>query len=318
MSAQSGSLQCNDHHLVSVLVPCFNHGDYISECLDSVLLDGYENLEIVIIDDGSSDSSYINVLSWMQSKSCRVAGGVILSKQENKGLIKTLNLLLEKANGAYFVLLAGDDRLHVGGIQSRLNFLRDNSDFLAVFGDARGINEKGGLLFDSVIREKFKADTKLLLSRRYSAFELILNWCVPGPVFMADRRIVEVVGLYSEEYRIEDRDYYLRLIAADKIGFINEIVADYRFHNGAMTGTLIRQRGVGAAVAEIDKARMVLFRGTRAVALYLSWRGNAARISRGSFAWRTITVIDVVLAKIAGKLLLYIYRWWVRLDKSRG
>lgn len=303
--------------LVSVLIPCYNHEKYIAECLESILEDGYQNIEIIIINDGSSDSSSSKCSLWIKENCHRVKGGVSLYDQENKGLIKTLNLLVTKAVGEYFVLIAGDDMLLPNGIQSRLNYLKLNRDMLAVFGDASGVDGNGGLLFKSVIQEKFKADVDTLLSRRFASYEIILNWCVPGPVFMADRKAIELVGLYSEEFRIEDRDYYLRLLAADKLGFIDKTVAVYRLHSAALTATRQRQRIIGEIVADIDKKRFGLFKGMRAAAVYLSWRANATRLSGKKFPKREFLLIDVIIAKIVTKIFLFVCRSWARSEKMK-
>lgn len=290
--------------LVSVLIPSFNHESYIIECLESVIADGYPNIELIVIDDGSSDRTYEKAAEWISQHLRYFQGGAQCRTQENKGLVTTLNLLVAEAKGLYFVLVAGDDQLLLGGIASRLDYLLQHKEYLAVFGDAQAIDENGNLIFSSVIQDKFRGNKRALSDPRFRTIELILNWCVPGPVFMADRRVTEIVGEYSEKFLIEDRDYYLRLLAFGRLGFLDKPVAAYRLHSEAMTGTRARQRIIGASVAEIDRARASLFKGMHALALTLNWRANSARLTTTRFPKKALRLIEVFLSKLLAKVFL--------------
>lgn len=298
--------------LVSVLIPCFNQSKYIAQCLDSVLEDDYPNLEIIIVDDGSTDESCEIISSWINAKGRLFAGGVSLIRQANQGLIKSLNLLVSQSAGDYFVLLAGDDRLLPGGIDCRVSFLSANRDLLAVFCDARGIDADGNVLFKSVLTERYKADKSVLASEGFLAMELILNWSVPGPVFMADKRSVDVIGRYSEEFLIEDRDYYLRLMSKGKLGYVDAVVADYRFHKKSMTQELRSRRIVQEQVARIEKERLVLFDGWSSVALYLSWSANPGRLYGESSFRKILLCLEVMVSHVLKRGVLALVRGLVR------
>lgn len=214
--------------LVSVLVPSYNHERYIVQCLDSVVADGYGNLELIILDDGSTDSTCETAARWLSANKDRFSGGVHLSRQANQGVVKTLNTLVSRANGDYFTLLASDDCLLPGGIEARIDYLRRHPQHLAVFADAVGIDEAGAETCASVLRDRYGADKRALRCERTRGLELILQWCVPGPVYLARKEVLTRIGKYDERYCFEDRDYYLRLIGAGALGFVDRTVAAYR------------------------------------------------------------------------------------------
>jgi glycosyltransferase involved in cell wall biosynthesis len=214
--------------LVSVLVPAYNHERFIVRCLDSILADGYPNIEIVILNDGSWDATQQTAEDWIRQKGHHVAGGVRLLHQENRGLPKTLNRLVSEAQGEFVTLLASDDGLCPGSIRARVDYLRAHPNYLAVFGDAAEMDESDNLVADSVLRDRYHASLQALRCDTTRALELILVWSVPGPVYLARRTVADQIGPYDDRYCFEDRNYYLRLINADALGFIDRRVALYR------------------------------------------------------------------------------------------
>lgn len=276
--------------LVSILIPCYNHERYIEHCLDSVLADGYENLELHLIDDGSSDRSFEIAQQWQARHSHRFAGGVHLERQTNQGLIRTLNRLLERAQGEFVAMLASDDALLEGGLAARVDYLRSHPHYLAVTGDAVGIDENGARTMNSVIRERHRGDPGTLACDAARSMELILNWSMPGPVYLARRSIIDAVGLYDERFFVEDRQYFLRILALDALGFIERPVAEYRMHSHSQGGSPSNRTRMAVELARIDSDARRHFSGWRRAALSLRlasylphWR-EVARIA-GPRGW---------------------------------
>lgn len=216
--------------LVSVLIPLYNHARYVTRCLESVLEDGYPRVEILIIDDGSKDDSAALARYWYEGTDALRIERFELESCPNKGVIRTLNQLVAKARGEYVILLASDDFLLPGGIATRLEYLRMNPHKIAVFGDCIVVDDGGTKTHDSGIVDLYGGHIKCLLNDDLLALELICNWCVPGPGFMARRELYERIGLYDESLTIEDWDMYLRIAAAGLLGFIPGPVAAYRYH----------------------------------------------------------------------------------------
>lgn len=99
--------------LVSIIIPCFNSEDYIAECIKSVLDQDYDNLEVIVVDDGSTDSSQ-NIIATYHN--------VMLYTQENSGASIARNLGLSKCKGDYVKFLDSDDFLEPGVIKQQVEF----------------------------------------------------------------------------------------------------------------------------------------------------------------------------------------------------
>jgi len=94
--------------LVSVIIPCYNHERYVQETILSIINQTYKNIELLIIDDGSSDSSYDKIRE-MEEQCNRRFIRFETKRQENKGLIETLNSLINMSSGEYVFPIASDD-----------------------------------------------------------------------------------------------------------------------------------------------------------------------------------------------------------------
>ena len=95
-----------DEKLVSVIIPAYNIEDYIGRCLDSVLSQTYKNLEIIVIDDGSSDRTG-EILDDYEKKNHRMK----VIHKENGGVSSARNIGIDRANGDYIGFVDGDDRV---------------------------------------------------------------------------------------------------------------------------------------------------------------------------------------------------------------
>lgn len=217
-------------NLVSVLIPLYNHTRYIQACLESIRDDGWSNKEVLIIDDGSTDGSAEVAKAWYREQKPSNWTRFELISRPNRGLTRTLNELVGMASGQYLLLLASDDLLVPKGIASRVAYLQSHKDKLAVFGDCIVVDDKGIKTHESGIRDLYGGHVEMLANPELMDLELIYNWCVPGPGFMAHRDLYERLGGYDENLVVEDWDMYLRIAAHGMLGFIPQQVAAYRYH----------------------------------------------------------------------------------------
>lgn len=218
--------------LVSVLIPSYNHSKYIVECLESIKSCDYSLLELIVIDDGSTDVSVDIINSWLSCNKDYFERTVFV-QQKNAGICKTLNNLIALAQGDFLVFIASDDKILPEGISQRVAALQKNISWLAVYGDCTLIDSNSEIISKSAMSYLYKVNKLALLNSNYIARELILNWSVPGPGFMAKKECYDTsrgVGLYNEDLIFEDRDYYLRLLSKNALGFIDFSVAAYRLH----------------------------------------------------------------------------------------
>lgn len=216
--------------LVSVLIPVYNHARYMRQCLDSLLTEGWPNLEVLITDDGSTDNSFEIIQEW-RTEHPNAFVRFDLEKQENQGLTKTLNLLVAKARGEFVTLVASDDYLLPGGISARIESLQEHPNWFGIIGNAWIIDPSGNLINEDGALE-FKGRRKGIFGDSDTLKrELLIRWWSPGPTLLLRRDCFDSkkgLGLYDETISFEDRDYYIRLLARNALGFVDYPVAAYR------------------------------------------------------------------------------------------
>lgn len=239
--------------LVSIIVPMYNHASYIEFTLESFLNEGYLRLEVVILDDGSTDQSFSVAEQWFQNHP-NAFEHVILERQENQGITKTLNSLVSLSSGSFISMVASDDALLPGGLQVRVQALQARPDWLAVFGNCVIIDNHNNLTADDGLKKLGNSNFAALCDDRLRARELILRWSVPGPVLLSRREVFDEqmgIGLYNPSLFFEDRDFYLRLLAKNALGFINFPVAAYRLHG---SNTILNQKSLARVYETILKS----------------------------------------------------------------
>src|SRR5918994_6968888 len=123
---------------VSVVIPCYNQARFLGEAIQSVLCQGYPDLEIIVVDDGSTDATG-EVASNFAKEDPRVG----LVRQENRGLAAARNRGLSEAGGGDVVFLDSDDRLVSGALAVGIRELEANPGCAFVSGLCRKITADG-------------------------------------------------------------------------------------------------------------------------------------------------------------------------------
>lgn len=305
----------NCHPLVSIIIPLYNHELFIEQCLSSVLEDTYPRKEIVIIDDGSRDSSADIVRQWHSEHSSILADNFRFISRENRGLTRTLNELVGLARGELIAVLASDDYLLAGGIAARVAYLEHHNDKMAVFGDCRLVDFEGNLSEKSGLSDLHDGRKKHLNNSRLLPYEIVFNWCVPGPVFMARKEVYSLIGGYNENIAVEDWDFYLRMVARDLLGFIDQPVAAYRVRPDDGTTKITVQQHIrfNEAMFETVNDNITHFKGIKQAYLFaekLKLYGVLERLKGNNS-------LTSFLARKAGRimenLLKALYSAWTRL-----
>ncbi|KGE52584.1 glycosyltransferase [Xanthomonas axonopodis pv. vasculorum] len=240
--------------LVSVLIPAFNHERFVQRCLDSVLDDPYPCKEIVIIDDGSSDATGEKISQWISEHGHRLP--VHFVQRGNRGVAATLNELALSARGEYLRLGASDDYLLPGGLDVQVRYLRGHPQKRAVIGDACVVDARGQLLHGSAMRDLHQVDKDLYRSDSGIRHAVIRQWAVSGAVALIRRSAFDARSGWDESLRIEDWDFFLRLVAGNALGFIDLPVCAYRLHGSNLSKTT----NVPARIANLRESRQVALR----------------------------------------------------------
>lgn len=214
---------------VTVVVPAYNHARYIGECLASILDQDYPEIDLIVINDGSTDGTDEAVKEVLGGHPGRYRYIV----KENEGLVKTLNLGLRLAGGEYFCEIASDDRLTPGSVRKRAAYLKQHGDIDAVFADAFLL--EGTIPTDVLLgRGMVKYDSSC-----HSVSDLLAGSArILFPSGMIRKRTLERIGGFDEDLRYyEDLSVIYRLASSSRIGCLREPVMFYRRHGANLSSS---------------------------------------------------------------------------------
>mgnify|MGYP006136740629 CR=1 FL=1 len=202
--------------LVSAYITNYNYGKYLEKAINSLLQQTYSNIEILIIDDGSKDSS-LDILKRVEKES-----GLKVIFQKNKGLNATNNVAIKRAMGKYLVRLDADDFLHSEAIEKMVLKIEQHPDACMVFPDYYNVDEDGEII-NRVKRHNFE-DVSLFDQPAHGAVTLIrLDY-------------LRAVGGYDESFRRQDGyDLWLKMSNKYRVLNINEPLFYYRQHGKSIT-----------------------------------------------------------------------------------
>lgn len=131
------------NELVSIISPVYNGGKYIANFLDSVLNQTYSNIELIIIDDGSTDNTESIIAGYEERFEEKNYTLKYVKQSENKGQAAAINVGLKMFQGEYVMWMDSDDILYPNAIQDKVDFLRENKelDFVLNKGEIVSVND---------------------------------------------------------------------------------------------------------------------------------------------------------------------------------
>ena len=206
--------------LVSMCVPVYNHAAFVRECINSIIAQTYENIELIIIDDGSQDCSVAIVNELIAACEKRFTRFKFVSRP-NKGVTRTLNEALEWAEGFYFCGLASDDKILPEKTECLVAHLENNPDCAAVFGSMYLIDEFGKRQGERCRKATYRFNDVFLLRAE-----------LPAPASLVRLADIKVLGGYNINTRIEDFDMWLKMThETDRyLQVLPALLAEYRIH----------------------------------------------------------------------------------------
>ncbi len=159
----------NESPLISVLIPAYNAGKYIKQAIDSVFLQNYENIEIIVVDDGSEDNTKENVTSYPSVK---------YISQEHQGISVSRNNCLQNATGDYIAFLDADDYWLAGKLNAQLKYFNCNPKCQLVFTACEHFVENEELKNSKMVRDEmeFGKDFKFAIQSALIKKEIFKNY----------------------------------------------------------------------------------------------------------------------------------------------
>jgi glycosyltransferase involved in cell wall biosynthesis len=216
--------------LVSIIAICYNHSKYLVETLNSIKNQTYANIELLIIDDHSTDNSVEVIQNWIvkNNSNCK-----FIAHQKNQGLCKTLNEALDVVEGEFYQGVACDDILQLEKIEIQINDFRlCNEEYCVVYSDAYIIDNEANLLYGRFIQRYKPKLTKLPSGNILN--ELLNSNFIPAMSVLIKTNIVKELGGYDENITYEDYDLWLRISRKYKFYYSDYVSCKYRLHNNNM------------------------------------------------------------------------------------
>lgn len=206
-----------DKPIISVLLPVYNAERYLRTAIESVLVQTYDNFELLVLDDGSDDNS-LSILREYETKDDRVR---IISR-ENKGLAVTLNQLISEASGKYLARMDADDICLPQRFEKQVAFLDSHPNHVVVGTRILLIDDEGlplATMIDKFSHTEIKDDL----------LKGVIALCHPATMLRADE--IRAVGGYNTELQCaQDYDLWLRVSERGKLANLPEALVKYRQH----------------------------------------------------------------------------------------
>lgn len=231
--------------LVSVCIPAYNHESYIQETIFSIIDQTYENLELIIIDDGSQDNTFCKVLE-IKALCEKRFSRVVVQRQKNSGACLTLNKIFSISAGDYIFIIASDDVAKPYTIQKELEYLQNNPDYVLVVGDNELINDssskigfdskRNGVSFDMALYKTFGSWLKAMRndvdfsSEEFGSYSsLVRGNYIPNGYLIATKALRKV-NFFIPEVLLEDWYLMLQLSKLGKFKYCDDVFLSYRWH----------------------------------------------------------------------------------------
>jgi cellulose synthase/poly-beta-1,6-N-acetylglucosamine synthase-like glycosyltransferase len=288
--------------LVSILVPCYNEEKVIKASLESLMRLSYPRYEIIVIDDGSTDETYLIAKNMEYSDGQK---SLKAYTKPNSGKAHALNFGIEKARGELFLAVDADSKISIDALELMVPYF-DDPKIAAVAGSVYVTNTDN--LWTKL--QALEYIQGLNLVRNGQAYFKLVN-IIPGPIGMFRKKRVQEIGKYTDDTYAEDCDLTLRLIEAgyridyeiDAISYTEapESLLDllkqrYRWTRGILQSILKHKRKLFALHSNFSMSMVLWYM------LFESIFWPVASILANLF------IIYVSLMSGFGEMLLY---WWI-------
>lgn len=213
--------------LISIIVPIYNAEKVIKRCIESISRQSYEMLEIILVDDGSTDQS-LEICEDMSEKDSRIK----IIHQNNGGVSRARNTGLKKATGQYIMMVDSDDYLYEKAVELMIKEIKKNKADLAICGFERGTDEAFHFQVDASM-ESSVIDRREALNRIYKNDYCALQYVAPWAKLYA-RKLFEKIK-YPEGKIFEDIYLTHRILyECNRIAILPQKMVYYSFYNESL------------------------------------------------------------------------------------
>lgn len=249
---------------VSIVIPAYNSSKFISRTIESVLRQTYKNWELVVVDDGSKDSTGEIVKSF-----CEKDSRVKYIFQENSGSPSgPTNRGIENSSGEYVAILQHDDEWEPTKLEEQLKLMTGDNNLGFVACNAIFVNELKGI----------ESESKLKISDDKHFLEKILcSNIIPYPsAVLAKRSVFDKVGYFDERFKMaDDWDMWIRFVASGvNFAFIDKPLFKYHIYGGNITKTIVAEKTIKDMEYLLDKHKSLYDKFPKSRSRLLSYLGK--------------------------------------------
>jgi glycosyltransferase involved in cell wall biosynthesis len=226
--------------LVTVVLPCYNAALYVEEAVRSIMCQTYSNLEILLIDDCSTDNTSAILLRLAQEDK-RIT---IIRNEQNLKLVKTLNKGIDEAKGKFIARMDADDISLPERIEKQVEFMLLHPEVDLCGTNYSIIDGKGN---------KIEASVTMPLTSKEIATALLFTCPIGHPTVLFKKDTIQNLGKYDEKMiNIEDYELWLRVAANGLIVNLPEPLLKYRWHgdNISIVGRDVKRSSVNLAITK--------------------------------------------------------------------
>lgn len=219
--------------LVSIVAINYNNSAYLKETLDSIAAQTYPHIELIVVDDCSTDNSVALIDGWLKGYTGKYK---FITHEVNKGVCAACNSGLENAAGKYFSLIATDDAMYPDKTSVQVELLESMPEKVAgIYSDADVMDGQGKPIEGGFIRRHRQFD-KIPSGNIYNV--LLEKNFIPAMTIMLRKSVVDELGGYDESLIYEDYDMWLRIARSYEIRYSDYVSCRYRVHQGSLTFTI--------------------------------------------------------------------------------
>lgn len=214
--------------LVSIIIPVYNGSNYLREAIESAINQVYQNIEIIVINDGSNDNDQTEKIALEFSSDIRYF------KKINGGVSSALNLGIKMMKGEYFSWLSHDDLYYPTKISEQINCLIENNyEYDIIISKNRIIDSKGNVIKENVSGKNCEIKWQ-------DFYKKSLKKTVNGCTLLIKRDTLLKTGPFDESYKYsQDSDYWLRTaLNQSSYYFLNKVLVSTRWHREQGTKTI--------------------------------------------------------------------------------
>lgn len=196
--------------LVSIVVITYNSSNFILDTLNSIKNQTYNNLELIITDDGSTDSTIEYCREWLNMHKDKFVCSNIIITDKNTGIPGNCNRGVNAASGEWIKLIAGDDLLISDCIENFINLITINNSAEVIYSKSLGFY--GDIADENFGNHNFPGYSKFYSAHVKTQYRMLLrrNYC-DGPTIFFKKSVFDQVGGFDERFKFEDHPFALKL-----------------------------------------------------------------------------------------------------------